>query len=90
MSTEISVEDRRDNKRWWDWNAELDDGREAELQALRATADELRTKVGALERELSKASKREHELREALIGLAGKRGRKRRRHVASLRARKLL
>ena len=89
MSTEISVEDRRD-KRWWDWTAELDDGREAELQALRATADELRAKVGGLERELVKASKREHELREALTRLAGLRGRKRRRHIASLRARKLV
>ena len=89
MSTEISVEDRRDTK-WWDWTAELDDGREAELQALRTTTDELRTKVGALERELNRASKREHALREALTTLAGQRGRKRRHHIASLRARKLL
>ena len=89
MSTEISVEDRRDN-RWWDWTAELDDGREAELQALRVTADELRTRVAGLEQERKKAGRRERELREALRTLAAKRGRKRRRYVGYLRTRKLV
>jgi hypothetical protein len=89
MATEIKAEDRR-SSRWLDWTADLDDGREAELQALRATTNELREKVGRLEHELRRAGRTERELRDA-VGVLARRGwRRRRRLVASLRTRKLI
>ncbi|HEY3190868.1 MAG TPA: hypothetical protein VGJ70_25475 [Solirubrobacteraceae bacterium] len=86
---EIRVEDRRP-ERTWDWTAELDGGREAELEQLRGTVKDLRAKLDGLEQNLKRARVREQDLRGALAALAARGLLGRRAFVAELRRRGLL
>jgi len=74
----------------WNWTADLDSEREGELQELRGTVEELNATVARLQSEVDRSRRREGEVREALTELATAGMRRRRRLVASLRARKLL
>ena len=74
----------------WNWTADLDTEREGELQELRGTVEELRATIARLQSETNRSRKREAEVREALAELATCGMRRRRRLIASLRARKLI
>jgi small-conductance mechanosensitive channel len=74
----------------WDWGVELRDEERAELELLRATVAQLRTKLDQSQEALRSCERRHQEASDALRELAGARLRRRRRVLTSLRERRLL
>lgn len=61
---------QRDSAPAWEWTTELSDGDQAELVELRATVEEQRSRMQALEAQLSDARAAQREAREALSAFA--------------------
>ncbi|HEX4692304.1 MAG TPA: hypothetical protein VH276_16530 [Solirubrobacteraceae bacterium] len=62
--------EERDHTPAWEWTTELSDGDQAELVELRATVEAQRTRMEALESELSEIRASARESREALSAFA--------------------
>jgi predicted RNase H-like nuclease (RuvC/YqgF family) len=70
LTEERGERGERDHTPAWEWTTELSDGDQAELLELRATVEAQRTRMDALESELSEFRASTRESREALSAFA--------------------